>query len=437
MTTIPLRPLPIRILFLLLVVAGLGMLSWIAAWAAVGDSVLTFVERNPNLSQEARLTGVDTAASYGARDPLAHLGRGNVYLAAANSEQSEEKLATALQELHTAARLSPEDYRAWVSLGRALDQAGKPVEAKAALEKSVQLAPKHFDPHWALGNHLLRAGEREAAFAEFREAMAGRSVALPLVFDYAWNAFQGDARAIVAAIAPAGESRAEVIKLLIARNLPADALAIWREMPTRSEAEARIVAASFFEARQAGAAYEVWTSLPATHRPTADDDSLLANGSFEQPLTMNSPEPFLAWHLARIGGIKLSLDRKAPFGGQQSLRAGFEVKENLPMLLLAQTVPVKPSTNYVLSYAAKTEELQGWGMLSIEVIDAATGNRIAAAAPLPNGSHDWKEERINFTTDTKTEVVTVRFQRLPCADPPCLLTGRVLLDSFKLNTQGR
>jgi tetratricopeptide (TPR) repeat protein len=260
MITIPLRPLPLRLVFLLLVVAGLGMLSWVVVNAAIGDSVLIFVERNPNLSQEARMKGVDAAASYGARDPLTHLGRGRVYLASANDDQNEEKLATALAEIRTAVELNPEDYRAWVSLGRALDRVGKPAEAKVALERSVQLAPKHFDPHWALGNHLLRAGEREAAFAEFRDAMAGRSVALPLVFDYAWNAFQGDARAIVTAIAPTGESRAEVIKLLIARNLPADALILWREMPNRSEAEARIVAAAFFEARQMNAAYEVWVS---------------------------------------------------------------------------------------------------------------------------------------------------------------------------------
>jgi tetratricopeptide (TPR) repeat protein len=413
------------------------MLLWIVIRAAIGDSVLMFVQRNPNLSQEARMKGVDAAASYGARDPLTHLGRGGVYLASANDEQSEERLATALGELRTAAELNPEDYRTWVSLGRALDRVGKPTEAKAALERSVQLAPKHFDPHWALGNHLLRMGEREAAFAQFREAMAGRSVALPLVFDYAWNAYQGDARAIVAAIAPTGESRAETIKLLIARNLPADALAIWREMPNRTEAEARIVAAAFFEARQMNAAYEVWVSAPTASRPAPDNDSFLANGSFEKQLVLNSPEPFLAWHIGRMGGVKVSLDRKAPFGGQQALRAGFEVKENVPMMLVTQTIPIKPSTNYLLIYAAKTEELQGWSMLSVEVIDASTGNRIAAAAPLPNGSHDWQEEQINFTTDAKTEVITVRFHRLPCVDPPCLLTGRVLLDSFKLSELGK
>lgn len=383
------------------------------------------------------MKGVDAAASYGARDPLTHLGRGGVYLAAANDEQGEERLATALTELRTAAELNPEDYRAWLSLGRALDRAGKPIEAKAAFERSVQLAPKHFDPHWALGNHLLRGNEREAAFVQFREAMAGRSVALPLVFDYAWDAFQGDARAIMAAIAPTGESRAETIKLLIVRNLPADALAIWREMPNRTEAEARIIAAAFFEARKMGAAYEVWSSAPTASRPAPDENSLLSNGSFEKQLALNSPEPFLAWQIARIGGVKISLDRKSPFAGQQALRAGFEVKENVPMMLLTQTLPVKPSTNYLFSYAAKTEELQGWSMLSVEVVDAATGGRLGGGAPLPNGSHDWKTEQVNFTTDANTEVITVRFHRLPCSDPPCLLTGRVLLDSFKLNEQGR
>ncbi|HMY72198.1 MAG TPA: tetratricopeptide repeat protein, partial [Blastocatellia bacterium] len=144
MLTINLRPLPVRILFFLFVVAGLGVLAWIAAGAAIGESVLIFVQRNPNLSPEARLKGVDAAAGYGARDPLAHLGRGNVYLAAANDEQGEERLATALAELQTAARLNPEDYRAWMALGRALDRAAKPAEARTALDRAIALAPKHF-----------------------------------------------------------------------------------------------------------------------------------------------------------------------------------------------------------------------------------------------------------------------------------------------------
>ncbi|MEK7832715.1 MAG: tetratricopeptide repeat protein, partial [Acidobacteriota bacterium] len=186
---------------MILALAGIGVLIWTVARPAIGDSFITFVQRSQELSSEARLQGADTAIGLAERDPLAHLGRGAVYLAAANEEQNEMRLKTALEELRTATKISPEDYRAWLALGRALDRSGVLTEARSALERSIALAPRHFEPRWAMGNHLLRAGDREASFAQLRQALAGRPSALPLVFDYAWEAFQGDGRAIFSALA--------------------------------------------------------------------------------------------------------------------------------------------------------------------------------------------------------------------------------------------
>lgn len=139
-----------------------------------------------------------------------------------------------------------------------------------------------------------------------------------------------------------------------------------------------------------------------------------------------------------MGGVKISLDRKSPKDGQQSLRVGFDVKENIPQTYFSQTVMVKPSTTYQLSYAVRIEELAGWSMLTLEAIDAADAGRLRATnAPLPNKTTNWKEELLKFTTSAKTEAVTIRFQRQPCPDPPCLLTGRVLFDAFKLSELGK
>lgn len=434
MTTIPLRPIAIRILLLILIVAGLVAISWPIIRAAIGDSVMTFVQRNPNLAPEAQLQGADIATYYAANDPLAHLGRGRVYLAAANDEQSEEKLATSLTELRLATAMSPADYRVWLALGRALDRSGDSSGARSALEKSVNLAPKHFDPRWAMGNFLLRNGDRDAAFAQFRQALAGRSSALPLIFDYAWEAFQGDGRAIAKAMAPTGETQAQLIVLLIGRNRVPDALAVWRETAPHTPDEAEQVATALFYAGQMSAAYNVWSSSPSADRPLPDVNSLLANGDFEKQLSINSKTPFLTWRIVPIGGVKVSIDRKDPNEGQQSLRVGFDARENIPMTVVSQTVPVKPSTSYVLGYAVKTEELRSLSMPIVEVIDAADAGRLRAVADKwPLGDRDWREEQIKFTTNAQTEAVTVRLQRQPCAEPPCPIDGRVWLDAFKLS----
>ena len=122
MVTIPVRPIVLRLLFLILMLAGFGVLSWLVIRSAIGDAVMSAVERMPNVSPEAKLQWADLAVGFSDRDPLAHLGRGGAYLAAASEEQNEQFLATALVELGEAAKMNPEDFRAWLALGRALDR---------------------------------------------------------------------------------------------------------------------------------------------------------------------------------------------------------------------------------------------------------------------------------------------------------------------------
>src|SRR5215813_5966898 len=92
MISIPIRPIPIRILFLLTVMAGLGVLVWFIARTAIGDSVMIFIERAPNVAIEEKIEWADTAAKYSPRDPLVHWRRGGVYLPAADEERQESRL---------------------------------------------------------------------------------------------------------------------------------------------------------------------------------------------------------------------------------------------------------------------------------------------------------------------------------------------------------
>jgi tetratricopeptide (TPR) repeat protein len=433
MTTIPLRSAPLRIILLLIVAGALGWLVWFILSAAIADSLMTFVQRNPNLAVEARLAGADSAVQYAARDPLLRWQRGGVYLNAANEDSLEERLTVAVDDLRAAAQLSPEDYRVWLTLGRALDRNGATAEARGALERAVQLAPNHFDPHWVLGNHLLRAGEREAAFAALRLALKNRPSALPLVLDYAWNFYQGDGRAVAQALELPPEMKPQLAAQLIVRGRVEDGLEIWREAAQANSFGAKQVIEALIIAKRFAAAHEIWQTAPAAERPTADADSLLANSSFEQRLPLNDAAPFLTWRVAPGGGVRVTLDRKEPRTGQQALRLSFDVQSNAPLVIATQTIIVQPATAYQLSFAARTEELQSLSTPLVDVFDAADQTRLAAASnQLPLGTQGWKDYELNFKTTAKTEAVTVRIQRPPCAEPPCPLNGRVWMDDFKL-----
>jgi hypothetical protein len=433
MVTISLRPIIIRLSFLIFPAAGLGLLGWFIARAAIGDSYMTYVERSAVLSPEGRMEGADLALKFSPRDPLIYWQRGGVYFTAANEDLMDERLSIALDDLRRAARMSPEDYRVWLSLGRVLDRTGSAAEARAALDRALQLAPKHFEPRWALGNHLLREGDRDASFAQMRLALANRPAALPIVFDYAWAVYQGDGQAIAEALAPPAEVKAQMISLLISRGEVEEGLSLWREMDSPGLKDVQRVAESLINAGRFAAAYDIWSKAGIPDRPSADAHSLLANSSFERTFAAESKTPFYAWRTSRPAGVRVTLDLKERVAGEQSLRASFNVEQNAAIVLAAQTVPAKPKKRYCLSFFVMTEELESLSTPLVEIYDSADMKRArAATAPFPTRDNKWAEYTISLDTVADTEALTIRLLRPPCAESPCPISGRLWFDDFKL-----
>ncbi|MFN0088083.1 MAG: tetratricopeptide repeat protein [Blastocatellia bacterium] len=437
MISIPLGPIPIRLLLLLLLAGGLGMLGWSVVRTAIGESVMTFVQRAPNLSAEDRIEGADMAARYSPGDPLIHWRRGGVYMSAAAEEQAEARLAAALEEFRRAVRMSPDDYRGWMALGRAEENNGDMTGARKAFERAVELAPRHFDPRWAFGNHLLRADDRAASFAQMRLALGYRPSALPLVFDYAWNAFNGNGKAIIAALDPANELKPRMIVLMIERGRVEDAMELWRGMAAPTPDDIQRVSEALVNAGRFSAAWRIWSGANPPDRPAPDAGSLLSNGDFERQISLNATTPFYTWRLTPGGLFKLSLDRKDPHGGKQALRAGFNLGENMAFTIATQLVPVRPSTSYRLSFWVRTEDMEALSTPFVELYDPAldvgvAGRPRAATPQLPNYNNVWHEYRLDLTTQAATEALKVRIVRLPCPVPPCTINGRLWFDDFKL-----
>jgi Flp pilus assembly protein TadD len=434
MVTISLRPVLLRLSFLIFMAAGLGLLGWFIARAAIGDSFMTYVERSAVLSTEGQMEGADLALKFAPHDPQIRWQRGGVYFNAANEDLTDERLSVALADLRQAARMNPEDYRVWLSLGRVLDRTGSTAEARAALDRALQLAPGHFDPRWALGNHLLRAGDRDASFAQMRLALANRPSALSIVFDYAWAVYQGDGRAIAEALAPPAEVKAQLVSLLISRGEVEDGLAVWREMESPTLKDVQIVTESLVNAGRFAAAYDIWIKAEIPDRPSADAHSLLANSSFEQPFAAESKTPFYAWRTSRpVAGMRVTLDRKEPVAGEQSLRVGFNVEQNAAIVLAVQTVPAKPKKRYCLSFFARTEGLESLSTPLVEIYDSADMKRArATTAQFPTRDNKWAEYTISLGTVADTEALTLRLLRPPCAESPCPISGALWVDDFKL-----
>ena len=436
MTTVPLHPIPVRLIVAALLAAGLGFLCWLVIRTAVGSSVMIFVQRAAEITPESRVEGTQIARKYAPEDPVVRYGAGGILMNAASTQLNENMVTEGVEELRLAAKLSPLDYRMWLALGRGLDRQGKGDEARQAFEKAIALAPNHFDPHWALGNYLLRNGRRDPAFAELSAALRSRPSSLDLIFEYAWREFGGNAMAIARVLKPPDSVRAQFVSYFIDRGKEPDALVIWREGgfdQIAPEIGVRTVAESLIRNDHVADAHAVWFASKNTDHPGPDSGSLLANGDFEREITIDSVVPFLTWKIATQRGLTIALDNQVKQTGSQSYRSGFDIRENSDVVFASQTVPVRRSTAYRLSFAARTRGFENLSNPQLEVFDTGKAERMTHILPqMKNGDSDWKYYDLDFTTSAATDAVTVKVRRPACGDPPCPFSGRLWLDDFKL-----
>lgn len=433
MVNISIRSLIIRLAIFLLLLGGGIAVGQRVVLTALGDSFANYVERTPTLSTAAQLEAMDLAAHYAPFDPFIRLRRGGRYIAAATDEGNEEWGGRAVDEIRQAALAAPTDYRIWLALGRALDRVGAPAEARPAFERALQLAPNYFDTHWAFANHLLRAGDRESSFMLMRRALALRPAAFALIFDYAWEAYDGRIPAILAALAPPPAIQAQMATLLVRRNQTAAALEIWRQIPAPAPAEVREFALSLLQAARPTAAWQVWSAAALPDMEPPDPDSLLTNGGFERRILLNNRLPFRAWQITPNTGVRVTVDRQDPDDGAQSLRVGFSLENNQPLTVITQVAPVLPGRDYCLSFSLRTEELKSLSLPKIELFDSANPEQTyVATPPLPGDLATWTDQSLRIRTARTTESLSVRLQRPPCADPFCSIEGRLWLDRFRL-----
>jgi tetratricopeptide (TPR) repeat protein len=105
---------------------------------------------------------------------------------------SPQSLEASVAMFEEVVRLAPNDFRYWIELGRAYEQAEEPEKAERALARAVQLAPNYTFPHWQFGNFYLRQNRSEEAFAELRKTTERSIVYREQVFSLAWDYFDKD-----------------------------------------------------------------------------------------------------------------------------------------------------------------------------------------------------------------------------------------------------
>ncbi len=399
--------------------------------------------------------GIEAGLEYAPDDSQSH------FAAALFNETEAGDSSRIVIEYEKAVAASPNDYRLWTALGRGYERAGDLTNGERALRRAAEVAPNYAFPRWLLGNLLLRReaerGDAEgvdAAFAELRRAAEQNESLRPQVVNLAWRFYGGDVERIGAALGATPEIQSALIAYLINRRDAASltrAVEVWSSR-SRTERENELVEQSganlrrtLFDARRYADALAVERTLaPVLVNGEAVETAQagrIANGGFETAIeAAGSNKGVFGWQVSPPAQTQVVIDAGQRRGGARSLRLTFNaVSATANLNEIRQTIVVAPNTSYVLRFAVRAQELRSASTPLVEVVELTTPtggdappNVTGTSAAIPNGTSDWQNGEVRFTTRATTEAVIVRLGRAPCPDALCPLLGRVWFDDFEL-----
>jgi tetratricopeptide (TPR) repeat protein len=374
----------------------------------------------------------DAAVALSPADPDAHLVRGELF-------ETNNDLPSAIAEYEKAASLRPDDYVVWLSLARARELNGQMAEAIAAARRAAPLAPFYAQPHWQLGNILLRAGQRDEAFKELSLAGASNPVLLPAIIDLSWQLSNGDAQSVMRTINPqTAESSRALAVYFRKRGAVAEAIAMYRVAGADAEAvrARQQYVNELVSQKQFKEAFQVWAMDRAANPGNAV--GVIIDPGFEQE--SNLDEPGFGWRRAnKASSVKLSLDSAGAKEGNSSLRIDFNGDSDPGPPIISQLILLEPKTRYQLRFSVRAEDIVSGGLPNVQVIDLNTNNAIGQSGALPRAANDWREVVIDFLSGDASEsggsAVQISLLRDRCSTSPCPIYGHLWLDKFSLQRQ--
>ena len=411
---------------LLLVPAALALASvWAAGRWFIGNTLANY----PPNEQFAR-----AAERFAPDDPQAH------YTIGVFARRSFEPaaLAETVREFERAAELSPHDYRLWMELGRAREQAGDAAGGERALRRARELAPNYVMPRWYLGNLLLRAGREEEAVVELRGAAESDPTLRGPIFASVWSIFDGDVSRVTAAIGGSPAVRGELIKYLITQKRTDDALKLWATLSPQDRRAQRAAGDALVEAllaeKHVNAALSIYREASADGARVATGQ--ITNGGFEDDAVATGKRVF-DWSVTPVPQAQTGIDPNARHAGARSLRVSFNAPSSIQYANVTQLVAVEPGARYRLEFFVRTEGLKSVASLVVDVVSAKQGGAaVATSAPAPGGTNDWQHVALEFTAPQDADGVVLLIRRQPCRDEACPIFGKIWYDDFSLQRVG-
>ena len=423
------RKIVVRLFLLALLIAAAAWSYFVVRWYT-GNTLAEYFNSSGNDLRVAEM-----ARSLAPDDPLTHWRMAQVTQKTLPLDQQVQAIA----EYEKAVSLSPNDYRFWMSLGTASEQAGETAKAEHALRRAVELAPSYSYPRWYLGNLLLRNGRYDEAFAELSRASQADPELQPQQFNLIWEVYNSDPERLQKAVGESPKARAEFGLYLLGRQKYEDGLRMWESLKNDEKRSNRQTGEAIVNSLIAGFRYHdalrVWNDI--TSEKFRAEIGRVFDGGFEEASSYGS-EMVFGWQVKPVQGLQIGVDDRS-HGGANSLRLAFHVRTNIEDVNIVQLIPVAANTEYDFEFYVATEKIETGSPPLVQLVDPTTSGVLASSPAAANGTSDWTRVGLSFKTGDKTEAVMIRVVRPSCGTkeaPICPIFGSVWYDDFSLKRRG-
>lgn len=409
------------------VIVGALLFAWFSIRWQFGNMLADLVTpHDPNA-----IAVSDLAIELAPSDPLTH------WLKASLDKDifTPDKTNSAIAGFEETVRLSPNDYRWWIELGRAYEQADQSAKAEAAYDRAIDLAPEYTYPHWQLGNFYLRQGRTDEAFAQLKRSTERNQTYRQQVFSLAWDYFDKDTAKLEQVVADQPDVHASLALFYGARGRAADSLRMWNMLTEDAKAAhpqfLQVIAQGVYEQRYFPQALEFAKQLGMDMDAQPD---AVTNPSFEKAVG-DAAETRFGWRVLHTDPrLDISSDSSVKHDGARSLKVTFRNYAKADLYNILQTIVVEPKRNYRLRFWVRTENLKSAGGPMLEVVNGNDDKLIATSKSFPLGTSDWQEFVLDFSTPENCTGITLRTSRSFCGDT-CPIAGLFWYDQFDLSKQ--
>ena len=353
-----------------------------------------------------------------------------------NLEQPDSELAR--QFLRKALELNPRYTDAWLDLGTAYELDGRNVEARDAYLHAKQSYPASGEVSWRYGNFLLRQGDIQAAYPEFRRSLEIDPRRAASAFSRCFRANPNIDDILSRVFPPIPSVYVDVIKETSDANQLSLAQLVWRQLLTlhprlKVQDFAPLVSGLLAEG-EVTEARRVWgegtqTMYLASLLPLPG--SVVWDPSFESGVNGGR----FAWEFQTFAqGVTTAYDPTERLSGSQSLRLTFDGKHNPNIEMACTLVLVSPNTNYHFSAWVKTANLKSDRGIGFRI---RSFTRLNLEGPMVNsreihGTNPWTLIDMPYSSEREVNRASICIIRERDLDSEVRISGTAWVDDVNL-----